>query len=82
MANWQPIETAPKDGTLLLLYSNTEYYKEVVFGSWRCDNSDYEESEPMWLDTSYDDWSIGLNSCPLYPTHWMPVPEPPNDQEI
>ena len=60
---WQPIETAPKDGTRVLLYGNgagvqwqvSEWVIEDKFAGWYpWDWPDYEE-----------------------PTHWMQLPEPP-----
>ena len=67
---WQPIETAPKDGTTILLY----------VGKF-CD--DYAVA--FWYG---DYWHVGLKEYARYtdrydfefgnPTHWMPLPEPPN----
>lgn len=61
MSNWQPIETAPKDGTEVLIWVE-------LHGFMRRAVSHYAGQ--------YADWVIpgiaGLN-----PTHWMPLPEPP-----
>ena len=60
---WRPIETAPKDGTEVLL--NCDGYFQI--GSW-C----YDESEPARTV-----WACG--SFMLHgPTHWMPIPKPPS----
>jgi hypothetical protein len=72
---WQPIETAPRDETKVLLWSDGG----AVFGSWRVDKG-YASKKPMWLDESYDDFSCGFASVPLDPTHWMPLPQPPNNE--
>lgn len=58
---WQPIETAPKDGT-------------DIIGSWQCLNKTWDMNklcfvDGMWLDHYHD--------CQFNPTHWMPLPEPP-----
>lgn len=73
---WQPIETAPKDGTEILLYEEWG----VTIGSYRTDDN-FPEGAPLWLDNSYDDFSIGLASRPVSATHWMPLPLPPEDEE-
>ena len=71
---WQPIETAPRDGSTLMLYDPA--VRSFRLGSWREDDFMPDEGE-MWLDNSHDDFSCGFASCPLCPTHWMPLPEPP-----
>lgn len=62
VAEWQPIETAPKDGKILAM-KNGE-----VFVSWLVD---YHHTGPRWTYHALD----GL--WPWLPTHWMPLPEPP-----
>ena len=71
--SWQPIETAPKDGTLVLLYDGSPW---PSLGSWR---RDYyrEDLGEMWLDDSNDEYSLGCASLRLNPSHWMPIPPPP-----
>ena len=77
--DWQPIETAPKDGTRLLLWVERLHSDgEPVFGSWRVDSGFSGNEEPLWLDESYDDFSCGYASCPLKPTHWLPVMDGPS----
>jgi len=63
--NWQPIETAPKDGEQLLLCEHTGY---ISTGSW------YETkfSKGYW-DCGCDD---GLGIAAKY---WMPLPPPPKE---
>jgi hypothetical protein len=66
---WQPIETAPKDGTLFLgFYKShggvTGYVKETWWGPLKSKNQE-------WL-------LRGLQVDPINQlTHWMPLPEPP-----
>ena len=72
MTDWQPIETAPRDGTEVLLYDECG----VTVGSFRADDN-FPEDAPLWLDNSYDDFSCGFASIPVIATHWMPLPEPP-----
>ena len=79
--NWQPIETAPKDGTWVLLFggktSEDDYMRTGVLierpvtAFWN--NSEcYDE---YWAFAFWDgDWREEYSD----PTHWMPLPEPPN----
>ena len=78
---WQLIETAPKDGTQILLWSPSPFYDSggrVEIGSFRVDEGFSGDDEPQWLDNSYDDFSCDYASCPIEPTHWMPLPSGPS----
>ena len=60
---WQPIETAPKDATNVLLCDD-----DIIFiGFW-------SKGETVWTDGSTDMFD---QSCAFHPTHWMPLPTPP-----
>lgn len=62
---WQPIETAPKVGRLLLWYDGI-----MVVGYW---------SESVWVKPG-GSWIIYENrsdTVELTPTHWMPLPPSP-----
>lgn len=69
MSDWQPIDTAPKDGTRVLLYDRfcREPEHARFVGFWA---QDARDSTWKW-------WS-----CPgafiRRPTHWHPLPEPPS----
>lgn len=76
--NWQPIETAPKDGTVVLLFgtwageiAGVDDAKTVDIGYWRGGSSDYD-GDDWWRLSTGDAYS-----CWMKPTHWMPLPEPP-----
>ncbi len=61
---WQPISTAPKDGTTILAWQDSR----VRLLRWK-----RVEGFP---DGGYwDEWHARLSHVP--PTHWMPLPEPP-----
>lgn len=58
---WQPIESAPKDGTRILAFQESSQGHGIV--SWA--NS---PGDGVWLIDAYGaGW--------MYPTHWMPLPD-------
>lgn len=78
--SWQPIKTAPKDGTEVLLWCRCAWRDATGFvdkGSFRMDANASPGDSAEWLKDDYDDYSCGMASTPLNPTHWMPLPEPP-----
>ena len=62
---WQPIETAPTDGTEVLVYARGSY--AVAFWSGK-----------EWRDMGDIGWAGMYGDDGNQPTHWMPLPEPPN----
>ena len=70
---WQPIETAPRDGTMVDLWgiNHLSYDKHssrkvnVKFGPVR-----------DWMGIERDDWQHGRGED-YEPTHWMPIPASP-----
>ncbi len=71
----QPIETAPKDGTKILIWRGDSSSAEVVIGRW--DDDKYSQKpRPYW--TGIDHYWRGVRWCREHaPTDWMPIPEPP-----
>lgn len=68
MSAWQPIETAPKDGdTEVLIYGALGTIKVA----W------YSGGEWKW---EYDN-DMTYGSTVYRPTHWMPLPEPPDGEQ-
>ena len=67
MNEWKPIETAPKDGTRILLATNDYVFE----GYWH----QYSPHCDGWWKVS-DIENLGNT---IYPTHWMPLPEPPTE---
>ena len=71
MTDWQPIETAPKDGTRILAYGK----------------HGLDVDEQKWATVVWQDYSKGFvcdpNEATEYDpevsniTHWMPLPEKP-----
>lgn len=70
MSEWQPISTAPKDGTTVLLFRRVEPWNVVGYGTWF---DDY--GAQGWLARGFSDppGNLGL----VHPTHWAPLPKPP-----
>lgn len=69
-AVWQPIETAPKDGSWVMCYWKTmpiTQYPCVCF-------ADGSFSNPKAFETV---WSNEYGPEEVYPTHWMPLPPAP-----
>jgi hypothetical protein len=64
---WQPIDTAPKDGTKILGYC--DYEKECSVIQW-CEYIKYNGTK-----LSY--WEKVDPESETTVTHWMPLPKPP-----
>jgi len=62
-SGWQPIETAPRDGTWVLVYAGDTHV--ACF-------SDYTSKDQWWTQ------GASLLSDP-HPTHWQPLPPPPSE---
>lgn len=72
---WQPIETAPKDGTRVDLWAKFWRAHSDGFLWKRCADCSWMKGDSMTNRSAY--W-MGLDNG-WYPTHWMPLPEPPPD---
>lgn len=74
VGGWMPIETAPKDGTYLLLweqYSTNPFVGCWAFGSWSVSH-EHVDAEGGWDGANVVD-SISQDRI----THWTPLPLPP-----
>ena len=74
-AEWQPIETAPKDGRHMLLCDGAR----VSFGGWLTDIDQGAEYEGQIGMAGW--WAVDLGPNIYRPTHWMPLPAAPQPQE-
>lgn len=72
MSEWQPIETAPKDGTEIALWRPD--WPCPLFAFWDEGLAD----QPFW-HASEDVLSDIMGEIEE-PTHWCAFPEPPHDQ--
>ena len=76
MSEWHPIETAPKDGTRVLLYRPGGWAStRVVVGSYS-DERYHPRPRPYW---THDLERVEGKAITRQnqPTRWMPLPEPP-----
>jgi hypothetical protein len=60
---WQPIDSAPKDGRFVLLFS-------------ACRAPRFAQNVGKWRDTHGEWYSLDMHVV-IDPTHWMPLPAPP-----
>jgi len=77
---WQPIATAPRDGTTIDVWVGGEFPRRIADVRWRKPTDSewwvhagdtIEKPDSTWHDT----WGpFGKDS---QPTHWMPLPAPP-----
>jgi hypothetical protein len=74
MSNWLPIETAPKDGTYVLLCflqkymtsdGGSDYHWKAIISAW---------SGNVWYDINY---GKGWEDIPMY---WIPIPPFPDER--
>lgn len=65
MSEWQPIETAPDSGPVLVCWFNAGEPK------WMVRNAQMLAGQPYATDTPY--------SVRYLATHWMSLPPPPKD---
>ncbi len=74
---WQPIETAPKDGTAILAANARHLSHEPVVVRWKEETADSELGpEPHWADAATRGGDA-LYYNGLYFTHWMHLPSMP-----
>lgn len=71
---WQTMETAPTDGTTIIICDNTAEEPDPSMAHFR---------DGKWICTTKEDWDAGAPEFREYawwlksPTHWMLRPTPP-----
>lgn len=83
---WQPIKTAPRDGSDILVYLECATVPIVHIAFYRS-AEEWEKSGKYCggfdgIDDWLGWWSYTINSVGqqrILPTHWMPLPKPPID---
>lgn len=68
-AGWQPMDSAPKDGTVILAVSNDAQRPRVIATWW---HDGWWRSYKPTLDKFETE-----NPFRWFPTHWMPLPTAP-----
>ncbi len=75
IGNWQPIETAPRDGSAIIIGCNYHRHgKSQVTLAWYV--------RGMWAEGMYwddDEEEFLVSQCEFRPSHWMPLPDAPKD---
>lgn len=81
---WQPIETAPRDATAVLLMRNI--WPGTKSGKAEKCNGHNTYVAEWWANDEGEDgkWVCYMDAvsdpdCPIQPTHWMSLPEPPKE---
>lgn len=72
---WQPIKTAPLDGTRVIVVYAVHKGPFIDIARW--DNDKYaSEPRPLWVGNMSNLWGkVAARQNP--PTHWMPLPDEP-----
>lgn len=68
---WHPIETAPKDGTWVILIEEEIVGFDDKSRVYPSRHSIAHFEDGGWLEMGTEPWGV------KEPTHWMPLPEPP-----
>jgi len=69
---WQPIETAPKDGACLLV---TGWDRNEIGGSRHFAVGYWSDLYDMWIEDTKAEHPLS------YLTHWRPLPDPPQESK-
>lgn len=69
--DWQPIETAPKDGVPVLIFGLPS-----SIGGTRVAMARWDKKHGLWKFQTHSAWGSCVKG---FPTHWMPLPKPPVD---
>lgn len=70
MSEWQPIETAPKDGETVILGARGDC---LFFTRW-------DQDEETWEFLIDSESTYSLLHETHWPRYWMPLPEPPQQK--
>jgi hypothetical protein len=75
---WQPIESAPKDGSdVLVMYMHID--TQIVHNAFYASEVDWDDCDVGWWSYDHSEVSrIKLDDW-MTPTYWMPLPDAPGD---
>jgi len=74
MAGWQPIETAPRDGTVILVYANQGSTWNGIHAARPHYSGQTSGWGHDWAHANYQNLGGHISGRV---THWMPMPAPP-----
>lgn len=79
---WRPIETAPRDGTCILVYEPGERPGEANLNISLVHFSEYGYGSPDggWRLCETGGWAEDSDPMNDTPTHWMTLPPPPSSE--
>ena len=84
MSEWQPIETAPKGQKLIAGFFNVAGYWRTIIAKYYPQNTlewhedfDPDDESEYAPEGWYEESETHENILPCSPTHWMPLPSPP-----
>ncbi len=80
MSEWMPIETAPRDGTRVIVFSPYGVHSRAGYqGDCRCQHV----CESYWHQPGNPQvegfWTSPMGQARFRPTHWQPLPAPPTN---
>ncbi len=80
-SGWRPIETAPRDGTFVLLHvpDGLENGEVTIGAYWKADERD---AKGRFMKGNWDGWlgmDVDIRSSWCDPTHWQPLPAAPEE---
>jgi hypothetical protein len=73
---WLPIESAPKNGRVILTWDGVN----MSLCNWANCSEVWEQEERMGWSSGYDCSTMSHDE--EYPTHWIPLPNPPTSEKI
>ena len=77
---WQPIKTAPRDGTVIDVWAVVYLQGGRIIEDRRIPNAIYEQGAWRSDDDGEDlEWGPDIYGKRKMLTHWMPLPEPPKE---
>jgi len=77
LPKWRPIETAPKDGTKILVFC---HWLGVCGPATWCEDQFAKNPRPFWTHWGTHVWGVSRVRGDQ-PTHWMPLPSAPGKQK-
>lgn len=72
MSDWKPIESAPMDGTSLIIATSMDLVGEASY----CGSDGW-----WWANSHGEYWADAVEVHHGQVTHWMPLPAPPTGDE-